>query len=57
MNKVIVRAKVLLLPFSSKKTFKPFKIYAIKILIKIGAKIPPKKYRIMSPIIKKNKAA
>tara|TARA_B100000401_G_C52475572_1_gene563289 strand:- start:464 stop:637 length:174 start_codon:yes stop_codon:yes gene_type:complete len=57
MNKVIVRAKVLLLPFSSKKTFKPFKIYAIKILIKIGAKIPPKKYRIISPMNKKNKAA
>ena len=57
MNKVSERDKVLLVPFSSKKTFRPFKIYAMRILIKIGAKIPPKKYKIMSPMIRKNKAA
>ena len=57
MNKVTERDKVLLVPFSSKKTFRPFRIYAMRILIKIGAKIPPKKYKIMSPMIRKNKAA
>ncbi len=57
MNKVIVRDKVLLLPFSSKKVMRPFKTYAMRILTKIGAKIPPKKYKTISPINRKNKAA
>ena len=57
MNKVIERDKVLLLPFPSKKVISPFKIYAIRILTKIGAKISPKKYKITIPINRKNRAA
>ena len=57
MNKVIERDVVLLLPFSSKKVISPFKIYAIRMLTKIGAKISPKKYRITIPINNKNSAA
>ena len=41
--KVIERDNILLLPLFSKNVIKPLSKYAINMLIRIGAKIPPKK--------------
>ena len=43
MKRVTDKAKNLLFPLSSKKLINPFKMYAIKMLTKTGAMMPPKK--------------
>ena len=57
INKVIESETALLFPLSSRKVINPFKMYAKRMLIRIGAKIAPKKYSTRRPINRKKRAA